>query len=308
MINNPVEAYKIQIENAKRLLEDNTTSEKQRIDANRVIEENKAILANVYNNLLKRNGKTYRELKAEVDSMGATPKRATGITLLDDFFDGGIEEETFINLIGESGAGKSTLAIEILLNISEYSKSVFFSFEMGIKRTVKKIGSFRLTDNQQDNLIVDLDSYNIEQLKREVSLYANDGVKFFVIDSKMKLEADGYKDDYKKIAYISNELSKLTQKLGVIIILINQISEENLKNDRVSIKGSGDQIYDSDIVLVYKKSNKDKNRRELQIFKNRQNDKLSTIETKLLAGRTVSTIEVEVTTYKCDNDFLGDIV
>lgn len=308
MINNPVEAYKLQIENAKRLLEDNTTSEKQRIDANRVIEENKAILANVYNNLHKRNGKTYRELKAEVDSMGATPKRATGITLLDDFFDGGIEEETFINLIGESGAGKSTLAIEILLNISEYSKSVFFSFEMGIKRTVKKIGSFRLTDNQQDNLIVDLDSYNIEQLKREVSLYANDGVKFFVIDSKMKLEADGYKDDYKKIAYISNELSKLTQKLGVIIILINQISEENLKNDRVSIKGSGDQIYDSDIVLVYKKSNKDKNRRELQVFKNRQNDKLSTIETKLLAGRTVSTIEVEVTTYKCDNDFLGDIV
>jgi predicted ATP-dependent serine protease len=304
-----VESYKIQIENAKIELEKEDISSKRQIELNNLIKENKKILENIYNTAHKRNGKSFRELLKEVENEKQKPLRATGIQLLDDFLGGGIEEETFINLIGESGAGKSTLAMEILLNIAEYNKSVFFSFEMGKKRTVKKISKFELSENQKDNLIVDLESYNIEEIKREITLYANDGVHFFCIDSKMKIEADGFRDDHKKIAYISNELSKLTQKLGVIIILINQISEESLKSGRVSIKGSGDQIYDTDILMVYKKHKSNSDRRVLEIFKNRTVDeRTGTLETKLVNNRTVSTVEVEVTNFQSDNDFLGDII
>ena len=304
---NVVEIYKLQIVNAENELK-NCKDEKRRVELNNIIDENKKILEDIYESAYKRNGKTFRELENEVLNMPNIPLRATGIKILDDFFDGGIEEETFINLVGESGTGKSTLAIEILLNIAEYSKSVFCSFEMGIKRTYKKISKFKLTDNQKDNLIVDLDTHDIEDLKREIVLYANDGVKFFCIDSKMKLDAKGFKDDYKKISFISNELSKLTQKLGIIIILINQISEENLKNGRVSLKGSGDQIYDSDIVLVYKKVKDKDNIRHLEVFKNRQNDKKGVIETELQNGKTVSKFEIEVTEFNSDNDFLRDII
>lgn len=307
-MNNTVDTIKQQIESLKEELKNPTINQNRHIEVTKLINQNKTLLETVYKDLNKSNGKTFRELEKELQAMPNAIIRATGINLLDNFFGGGIEEETFINLVGESGSGKSTLAIEILLNIAEFNKSVFFSFEMGIKRTHKKISKFELTENQKDNLIIDLDTYNIEELKREISLYANNGVKFFCIDSKMKLQADGFKEEYKKISYISNELSRLTQNLGIIIVLINQISEENLKNGRVSLKGSGDQIYDSDIVLVYKKVKDNTDIRHLEIFKNRTGDeKVGVIETKLEYGKTVSTNEVKISNFG-DNDFFEEML
>lgn len=310
MIDNPIEILTNQIALLEEKLKSETNN-KTIIEIKKHIAENKAILETNYNKLVKETkGKSLRELRAEVDAMGIPVKRATGIKILDNFFGGGIEEETFINLVGESGSGKSTLGMEILLNIAEHNKSVFFSFEMGKKRTVKKLSRFSLTDNQLDNLIIDLDSYNVEQLKTEITIYSQrDGIKFFMIDSKMKLKADGFKDDYKMISFISNELSKLTQQLGIIVILINQISEENLKNNRVSLKGSGDQIYDSDIVLVYKKVQNNNNIRHLQVFKNRTgNEELGTIETTLEDNRTVGVGLIQETEFSSDNDFIGGML
>ena len=277
---------------------------------NQLIKENKILLESTYNDLNKRNGVTLRDFEIEVNNMPYAPKRATGITLLDDVFEGGFEEGMFINLVGESGAGKSTIAMEILLNIAEYNKSVFFSFEMGDKLTLKKILKFNINDNHRDNLIIDRYSRNIEELKREVSLYANDGIKFFVIDSKMKLEVLRNSDEHKKISYLSNELSKICQQLGVIIILINQLSEESLKNGRVALKGSGDQYYDSDIILVCKKDKKDSNLRELLIEKNRQTEKAGqVIKTKLKNNRTVAYESMlEVTEFQSENEFLEGVL
>jgi len=184
---------------------------------------------------------------------------------------------------------------------------VFFGFEMSDRITLNKIRHFGITDAHRRNLVIDIHSRNLETLKREVLLYAKEGVKFFVIDSKMKLEVEGAMDDHKKISQISSELSKLTQQNDIIIVLINQISEENLKTGRVSIKGSGDQIYDTDIVLVYRKVKNDPSKRELQVFKNRQNDKEGVIETKLDGYRTISTKMCEVVEYQVsnkDNGFL----
>ena len=121
----------------------------------------------------------------------------------------------------------------------------------------------------------------------------------------MKLEVDSSMDDYKKYSKISNDLSKLTQQNDIIIVLINQISEENLKSGRVSIKGSGDQIYDTDIVMVYRKKKNNESLRELHIYKNRQNDKEGVIETKLEGHRTVSTKMCTEVEYKIpDSEFL----
>jgi len=300
MINNVTELIRVQIHSLQAELK-STSDEKRIIEINRLIEENKNILETKYNELLRHNGETLGEFEERVSKKPIAPKRATGIALLDNHFDGGFEEGMFINLIGESGAGKSTLMLEMLMNISAYSKSVFFGFEMSDRITLNKIRHFGITDAHRRNLVIDIHSRNLETLKREVLLYAKEGVKFFVIDSKMKLEVEGAMDDHKKISQISSELSKLTQQNDIIIVLINQISEENLKTGRVSIKGSGDQIYDTDIVLVYRKVKNDPSKRELQVYKNRQNDKEGVIETKLDGYRTISTKMCEVVEYQVNN-------
>lgn len=284
------------------------TNENKILDIKKLIEENKDLLEKKYNELLEHNGETLGEFELRVDSKPKSIKRATGIKLIDEHFDGGFEEGMFINLIGESGAGKSTLMLEMLMNISAFSKSVFFGFEMGDRITLNKIRKFGVTDAHRKNLIIDIHSRNLETLKREILLYAKEGVKFFVIDSKMKLEVESSMDDYKKYSKISNDLSKLTQQNDIIIVLINQISEENLKTGRVSIKGSGDQIYDTDIVMVYRKKKNNDNIRELQIYKNRQNDREGVIETRLDGCRTVSTkFCTEVSYASPDNEFLKGI-
>jgi len=306
MQGNITDTLKKQIQTLQAEL-DNGVSQRRVLEIKQKIDENKTLLETTYRDLAQRKGITLREFEKMVDAKGTPPKRATGIELIDNIFDGGFEEGMFINLVGESGAGKSTLALELLLNISAHSKSVFIGLEMGDRLTLKKIRQYGITEAHRDNLIIDMHSRNIEDLKREVSLYAHDGIKFIVIDSKMKLEANGVHDDHKKIAYISNELSKLTQQLGVIIILINQMPNDSLKNGYVTIKGSGDQVYDSDIILVYKKS-KEPNKRKLLVYKNRQNNKEGiTIETMLRSNRTVSTTMVEVIEYN-ENDFLKDLV
>ena len=309
MPNEITEIIKEQIKSLEAELNNSSSNEKKRLEIQKSIKENKILLETTYKDLNKRNGITLGEFEKEIENMPIVAKRATGIDLLDNIFDGGFEESMFINFVGESGSGKSTLALEILLNIAEYTPSVFFGFEMGDRTTLAKIKKYGINNNNRQNLIIDRFSRNIEELKREVSLYANDGIKFFVIDSKMKIEVNGGMDDHKKISYLSNELSKICQQLGVIIILINQLSEDSLKSGRVALKGSGDQYYDSDIILVYKKDKKDNSLRELYIEKNRQTEKTGmTIITQLLDNRTIALSQTDVVITESNNSYLGDIL
>jgi hypothetical protein len=64
----------------------------------------------------------------------------------------------------------------------------------------------------------------LELLVMEITLYARDGIKFFAIDSRMKIEVDGDGKDHQKTALISSKLSKLAQEKDIIIFLINQMS------------------------------------------------------------------------------------
>jgi len=199
-------------------------------------------------------------------------RHKTGILFLDNILCDGIDEETFINIIGESGAGKSTFAIQVLLNVAKVSKSYFVSLEMGKFKTFNKINGMISDENQKDNLYIDIWTRNLDDLVREIEIFSHNSVKFFVIDSKMKIDIHGNKDEHLKISELSSTLASLTQRLGIIIILINQISEDSLKTGRTSIKGSGDQKYDTDILISIEKNKKDDNTRILNLAKNRQTE------------------------------------
>ena len=229
---------------------DNTTN---KYELKKELYENKLEMIKIITVSENRAGITARELKRLVELRPKVPRYETGIQALDKNLFGGVELGTFVQLAGESGVGKTHLTLEILSNIANYSKTVFFNFEMGDVRIVNRLNKMLTRDEQWDNLIIDKDSREIDVLCNEIVLHARDGVKFFTIDSKMKIEVNTTQEDHQKFSSITKKLSKISQQNDIIIFLINQMSEQDIKNKRLAFKGSGDQQYDSDISLFYVK-------------------------------------------------------
>ena len=248
-----------------------------------------------------RAGLSARELIAKVDNMPKMPKFETGMPLVDLQLGGGFETGLFVNLAGESGAGKTTFLLHLLSNLSEGRKTVFFNFEMGDRLFVKKLKDLKLSDNQLDNMIIDSDTNKLEDLIMEIELYAEDDIKFFAIDSKMKIYTNSQAQEYQQISNMSKELARLAARKDIVIFLINQMNEEDIKNKRLAFKGSGDQKYDSDIALFLVKEDE---KRKLICTKNRMNDKLFTIDISI---RDYSNIPI-VTEFVNDNEFIGNVI
>jgi len=237
----------------------------------------------------KRAGVTARVLRETVKNRPVIARYSTGILPLDSALCGGIEQGTFVQLAGQSFSGKTHLVVEILSNISAYTKSVFFNFEMGESRIIQRIDRLFQHEAQWDNLIIDSTTFSLKDLIMEITLYAREGIKFFAIDSKMKIDVHYEKDEHKKFSAISKELARLAQQKEIIIILINQMSEDDIKNKRLAFKGSGDQLYDTDIALFYVLNKDDETTRTLMCTKNRQDENSFTLKLQLDANnKTIS--------------------
>lgn len=191
---------------------------------------------------VERIGKLFKR----VDEMPSQVKFETGI----DWFDretGGFVEGSFVNLAGESFGGKTTFALKVLENISKWNQVLFFSFEMYERLIREKLS--HLDEMQQSNFLIEQKRHELGEIDTIVRSYTANGGKFVVIDSRMKIRVTGKQEEYQKNSEISKQLSKLCQETGAVILMINQISEGDLKSGRLSLKGSGDQYYDSDMVL-----------------------------------------------------------
>ena len=239
--------------------------------------QNKLTMLELLTATNQKVSKSARELRDEIKKKKPAIRYETGIcdldiNLTDGYTQNGLEEGSMIMLGGQSGAGKSELLIRILSNISKYSKVMFFNFEMGERRLNRKLSQFLKTDEQLDNFIINSDSLKLNDLIMEIELAAQDGIKFFAIDSKMKIKVDGAEAEYQKISKISSTLHRTAIKNEIIILLINQISEEDLKTGRLSFKGSGDQMYDTDMAW-FVVINEDGSRK-LICTKNRQDEVL----------------------------------
>ena len=194
---------------------------------------------------------TAQELKIDVDNRPSVPKYSTGIEALDLRLKGGIDVGTFIQLAGESFAGKTHFVLEILTNISGNAPVLFFNFEMGETRISKKLDYLLQTTEQTQHFMINSKARKLSDILKEIKSKAKQGVKFFAIDSKMKIEVPEELEDLKAFRKISHELSKMAQQEEIIIFLINQMNEEDQKNSRLAFKGGGDQMYDTDIALFY---------------------------------------------------------
>lgn len=224
------------------------------------------------NNRIKTKAISASDLIKDVESRPIIPRYATGVDPLDDILNGGIEIGSFVQLAGASFAGKTHLAIEILSTIADRERVLFFNFEMGDRRIAQRFSKSLKTKEARDNMFIHNDNRELSHIIEEIKSSILDGIRFFGIDSKMKIEVSDEKDDYKKFSKISASLSKLTQENDIIIFLINQISEDDDKTGRLAFKGSGDQLYDTDLALFYTLDKKNLTYRILQCRKNRQDE------------------------------------
>lgn len=283
-----IEYNKLKAENVllEKTINNSFTSTDEKIKAKRELYTNKIKMLDMIHKKddSSKTGLTARHYLQRAKNRKHKPKYSTGIERLDYHLDGGFETGVFINISGESFAGKTELCLNIVANMSNSKKVGWFNFEMGEKLFSKRLIRLTMNDSQLDNFYIDEESRNIDVLLREMELLIEDGFFCFCIDSKMKINGAKGKEDHQKYSDISTRLSEFAQTKDVIILFINQMNEDDIKNKRLALKGSGDQKYDSDIVLFMTLED-DKNnmkiedrKRYLVCTKNRQTEKTFKIE------------------------------
>ena len=166
---------------------------------------------------------------------------------------GGMPVGVMVQFAARSYAGKTTTLMRMALNIAKSEKVVHFNYEMSemiLHRTYKEMIKSFVEPKQLENLILPVEpSSKLEDLIKDIKLlHYREKVRFFIIDSRMKIRTDE-KTAKEAATRISKELSELVRELGITIILINQLSEEAIKENRIVLKESGDQFYDADIVF-----------------------------------------------------------
>jgi replicative DNA helicase len=241
-----------------------------------------------------------------VNKKEIAPKYEVGVSAI-DLEMGGFTEGSFINIAGENFTGKTTLVLKILKTVAEYNKVLFFSFEMYENLLVRN--KFKTSsDNVKANLLIEQNRNELESIETIVRTYAKKGVKFFAIDSRMKIRVSSELAEYQKNSLISQTLSKLTQELGVIIIMVNQIALSDLRNGRLEFKGSGDMSYDSDVSFFIVKEEvkgEDIAKRWLVCSKDRINER--TWKRDITDRSFWYKIEPEIKTFEADGiDHIGE--
>ena len=232
---------------------------------------------------------------------------------------GGFSLGNFIQIAGAKGAGKSSLIIKMLSGFSNHQKVSWFNFEMGEDKVFPLVDNFK---HIKKNLFYYDGKRELDDIVNEIKYLYQDGVRHFLIDSMMKINAKGYKRGYESFSYISSTLSALTSQLGINIYLINQVSQDSEKGGGLHMKHGNDAEYDSDYIFFLVKpyltdiNNKivtdndgmsvfDENRRVLHCTKNRDTHRLfkvDIIKSDIFGNSqnftTHGNIPVEVTPYE----------
>jgi len=211
----------------------------------------------------------------QYETMPKKPKYATGVSAIDNNFDGGLELAQLIIVAGEKGAGKTLLTMQILFNVSNAFKTALFTLEMPSYKIVERLlkRKDRFNNNILNNLFIADKKFTLDQIENMIRFEVqNKGTKFFVIDSFMKIQTSkNFSKVHEKYSHISNTLSRLAIELDVIIFVVAQMSKEDIKHKNLALKNSGDAEYDADIIFYIMKDKKDNNKRLLICDKNRQN-------------------------------------
>lgn len=196
----------------------------------------------------------------EFHTMIIPPPIRTGIENLDNLLCGGFDPAQLVHIGGERNVGKTTLMKQILFNTSINYDVLFFSFEMPKWKMAKYTERMSGKSNMKRYHIIDtnmMKSRDVTDVARMIrTMWRKHGIRFVLIDSKMKLNHRSYKgnSDADKKADIDSILAAVTQETGIVILIIVQASREELKNGRMGSYGSVLSDYEVDMQLMLTKT------------------------------------------------------
>lgn len=223
----------------------------------------------------------------------------TGIENLDNLLCGGFEPAQLVHIGGERNVGKTTLMKQILFNASVNYDTLFFSFEMPKWKMAKYTERMTGKSNMKRYHIIDtnmMKSRDVSDVARMIrTMWRKHGIRFALIDSKMKLNHRSYKgnSDAEKKGEIDSILSAVTQETGIVILMIVQASREELKSGKMGSYGSVLSDYETDMQLLLKKTDGgievscEKNRQEVlhypaKLWFNKEELKFDSIKTSIV--------------------------
>ncbi len=218
-------------------------------------------------------------LDLDDDGNAIIEKYKLGIDVIDEeFLDGqGVTSNALVSIGAESGVGKSSFAFMIMGSLAKQGvRTHFCSLEMGdiqmfneVSESAKnKLKNIVQTDYAK-NITIDFSSRDVNDLATTIQTMADDGVKAFVIDSYISIYVSG--GEFEKMKVIVDMLATLKKELGILIIIIAQISKSDAKDDIFDFHGGNILKYESDLALFIKKLDReeDTTKRHIHCEKNR---------------------------------------
>lgn len=178
----------------------------------------------------------------------------TGIEPIDEqFLEGdGLMLEGVLTIGGDSNVGKSYFVYNMIYSFITQGYDVHFhSYEVSRKQLLsdlmikRKIGDIVDDKEKMKKLTLDFLSYDIADLDNMIRCRSYEGTRIFMIDSYSKIHAQT-DDEFRKMKILSDFFKKISMELGVLIVIIAQISKNDHQNNINDFSGGKALKYDSD--------------------------------------------------------------
>ena len=185
-------------------------------------------------------------------------KYSTSLAFLDNAFEGGFELAQLMLISGDEESGKTTLCVQILEELAKTTKVAFFSFEFTVEQYLRSFKELNKKTRFENFFLIN-DGYELFEIVDSIKKLAKQGVKFFLIDSQMRIEVDSKGKQAlnmeEKESLKFSTLAKLCHALEIFVFLIVQTS----KSDTTSPTGSKKGAHEASIILRIEKIKPDKN-------------------------------------------------
>lgn len=224
------------------------------------------------------NYKSAQSWSDEFASKPKTPSFSTGIHFFDECLRGGIELGQLMILGGDAEAGKTTFGLQMLEFLSKKQKTCFFCFEFTIDGYLKTKSQNRGLKFPLENMIIINDGYHINEIAQNIKNLVRQGVRFFLIDSQMRITNTGGRNIEEEESQKFSTLARLCHSLNIFVCLIIQTAKGDRFNPSNSKKGAHEASISVRIEMLppakddiaQKGQEWDENARNVLVYKNKQ--------------------------------------
>jgi DNA repair protein RadA/Sms len=228
------------------------------------------------------------------------PLYESGIKFLDEAFDGGFEMGQLVTVTGEPDAGKTMITEQILANVSQGHKCLYFALEFNKRQAQNKFKQRVKNGTAKEEALKNVEFISAEDTEGEVGQVLNliqknveNGAKFVVLDSTIMLYIEGLggEQEVTKMFYL---LQNLAKRQDILLFVITQSSKDENKEGKVGIFGSQKASHFANIML-HLTYDKDEDERGLIVAKNKQNGRY--LKQKIFFSKsllTFNTIDIEI--------------